>query len=63
MKLIRVYKKSNKINRNILVKFFLASVAPLMFSGSYLVDYNLGIFIGVFFLINKTNKENIAFEN
>lgn len=51
-----IYKTSNKTNRNIIVKYFSASVAPLLFSGSYLVDYNLGIFIGILFLIKKTNR-------
>jgi len=58
VKFIHVYKNSNKINRNILVKYLLASIAPLMFSGSYLIDYNLGIFIGVLFIISKNKQED-----
>jgi len=57
VKFIKTYKNSNKTNRNILIKYLLASVVPLMFSGSYLIDYNLGIFIGVLFLLSRTNRD------
>lgn len=50
-KFISTYIQSNKENRSILVKYLFAGVAPLMASGSYLTDYDLGIFIGVLFLI------------
>ncbi|WP_139279625.1 O-antigen ligase family protein [Tangfeifania diversioriginum] len=53
LKFIITFKKSNKANRNILIKYFLAGVMPLMFSGSYLTNYDLGVFIGVLFLVNK----------
>jgi len=60
-KFILTYRRSDKKNRTILVKYFLASVAPLMVSGSYLVDYNLGIFIGVIFLLSHENKKDNLF--
>jgi hypothetical protein len=56
-KFVVTFIRSDKKNRNILVKYLLASVAPLMVSGSYLVDYDLGIFIGVLFLIGRENKK------
>lgn len=55
-KFITTYMNSDKRRKMILVKYLLASIAPLMVSGSYLIDYDLGIFIGVLFLINKENK-------
>ena len=36
-----------------LVKYFLGTVVPLMASGSYLIDYNFGLFIGVLYLLSK----------
>lgn len=58
VKIISTLLKVDSIERNILVKFFLAAVVPLMISGSYLVDYDLGIFIGVLFLIGRVYKKN-----
>lgn len=55
-KFIVTYIKSDKENKNILVKYLFAGVAPLMASGSYLTDYDLGVFIGVLFLISRQNK-------
>ena len=60
-KFILTYRRTDKKNRNILVKYLLASVAPLMVSGSYLVDYDLGIFIGILFLVSRENKKNRVF--
>ena len=57
-KFIVTYRSSDKRKKNILVKYLLASIAPLMVSGSYLVDYDLGIFIGVLFLISMENNRN-----
>lgn len=57
-KFIATYKNSDKNKKNILVKYSLACVAPLMFSGSYLVDYDLAIFIGVLFLISRENRNS-----
>ncbi|HRU02075.1 MAG TPA: hypothetical protein P5239_10285 [Victivallales bacterium] len=56
-KFVVTFIRSDKKNRNILVKYLLASVAPLMVSGSYLIEYDLGIFIGVLFLIGRENKK------
>lgn len=56
-KIISTFKRSDKNYKNILIKYFLAGVVPLMVSGSYLVDYDLAIFIGILFLISKDNKK------
>jgi len=56
-KFVVTYKRSDTKKRNILVKFLFASVLPLMVSGSYLIDYDLGIFIGVLFLISREQKK------
>jgi hypothetical protein len=60
-KFISTYIKSDKKNRNTLVKYLFAGVAPLMASGSYLIDYDLGVFIGVLFLISRQNKVKEVF--
>lgn len=51
--LIKLYIKTNKEIKNMLVKYFLGTVVPLMASGSYLIDYNFGLFIGVLYLLSK----------
>lgn len=46
---------SDKNRRNILVKYFMTMVIPLMASGSYLTSYNFGTFIGILVLIHRDN--------
>ena len=53
VKFVKVYKASNKVYRNILVLFLVVGFIPLLISGSYLTDYNLGLFIGILTLIAK----------
>lgn len=55
IKLISIYYHSDSDNRNILVGYFCALVLPFMTSGSYLINSNFAIFIGLCFLINKQN--------
>lgn len=55
-KFLDTYMNCDKRKRNILVKYLLASIAPLMASGSYLVNYDLGVFIGVLFLVSMENR-------
>lgn len=55
VKFVKVYKASNKVYRNILVLFLVVGFIPLLISGSYLTDYNLGLFIGILTLIAKQN--------
>lgn len=45
--------------KDLLVKYTLAFIAPLMLSGSYLQDYNFGIFVGIFILLLKENKNQL----
>ncbi|MCI6412670.1 MULTISPECIES: O-antigen ligase family protein [Butyricimonas] len=54
-KLVHVYMLSDKNRRNILVKYFMTMVIPLMASGSYLTSYNFGTFIGILVLIHRDN--------
>jgi hypothetical protein len=56
-KIVLTFKQSDKNYKIILVKYFFAGVLPLMVSGSYLTDYDLGIFIGILYLISKDNKK------
>ncbi len=61
-KIVLTFKQSDKNYKNILVKYFFAGVMPLMVSGSYLTDYDLGIFIGILFLISKDNKKKNLYD-
>ena len=54
-KLLYVYVHSDINNKNMLVKYFMGMVLPLMFSGSYLISYDFGAFFGILVLINKDN--------
>ncbi len=49
-----VWKKLNRKNRAILVKYFCAGFVPMMVSGSYLNENNFGIFAGVFLILAQT---------
>lgn len=53
--LYRTYKRASRENRIYFVRYFCAVMIPLMVSGSYLKDYNLGLFLGICFLINNKN--------
>ena len=55
-KYLRLFFKATDDIRDILVKYSLAFLAPLMLSGSYLQDYNFGIFVGVFVLLSHELK-------
>lgn len=50
---IKLYINLNKTNRNILVKYFIATVVPLFMSNSYLTSYTLASFIGIIYLLSK----------
>lgn len=55
LKTIITYIKIGYNERILLVLFFILSVIPLMFSGSYLTDYTLALFIGILFKIGHEN--------
>ena len=48
-----VWYRLGKRNRQVLIKYFCAGFVPLMTSGSYLIEYSFGIFVGVFLLFAK----------
>ena len=54
--LFKTYKKATRENRIYFVRYFCAVMIPLMVSGSYLKDYNLGLFLGICFLLNRQNR-------
>ena len=51
-----LYVRSDKYERNIIVKYFCALIMPFMASQSYLVDYKFSVFIAILFLLNKKLK-------
>lgn len=57
VKTLQVYFKSDKLNKNRIISYFLIFIGPLMASGSYLTDYDFGIFCGLIYLLyNKKNS-------
>ena len=54
--LFRTYKKATHENRIYFVRYFCSVMIPLMVSGSYLKDYNLGLFLGICFLLNRQKR-------
>ena len=57
LKTLQVYFKSNKVNKNRIIIYFLVFIGPLMASDSYLTDYDFGIFCGLIYLLyNKKNS-------
>jgi len=45
------------------LRYFCAVIIPLMVSGSYLKDYNLGLFLGICYLINKERVNKLTLLN
>lgn len=60
---LKLFFNSTKEIQDLLVKYSFAFIAPLMLSGSYLQDYNFGIFVGVFILLHNENKKRSAYGN
>lgn len=58
--LVRLFRQSDNEKRVILFRYFSALVVPFMASGSYLVNSNFAIFIGVCYVLNKDNGRKIA---
>lgn len=54
--LFRTYRKANHETRIYFIRYFCAVMIPLMVSGSYLKDYNLGLFLGICAILNKKKK-------
>lgn len=52
---LHIYRYSDRYNKNRLICYLLVIIAPLMVSGSYLIDYNFGLFCGILYLIYKDN--------
>lgn len=52
---ICTFNKLNYNNKLIYLKYAIVLVLPLMFSSSYLQNYNLGMFFGVIYLLRKSN--------
>ncbi len=50
---VRAFRKSDKINRKLLLLFLCYSIIPLMVSTTYLEDPKFGIFIGFLFNLSK----------
>lgn len=63
IKLISSYCKSDSDNRNRIVRYFCALVIPFMTSGSYLINSNFAIFLGLCFLISKQQKAQLNDSN
>ena len=57
VKTLQVYFKSDKLNKNRIICYFLCFTAPLMVSGSYLVSPEFGIFCGLFYLLSIQNTK------
>lgn len=60
--LIATYFKNNRQRRDILIRYSIISIAPLLVSGSYLQDYNLAAMLGIAVLINR-KRQNPAIPN
>lgn len=58
--LVRLFRQSDNEKRVMLFRYFSALVVPFMASGSYLVNSNFAIFIGVCYVLNKDNGRKIA---
>lgn len=56
---IHTFLKSSHSRKVYFMRYFLAVMIPLMVSGSYLKDYNLGLFLGICYLINKERKNQV----
>lgn len=59
IKLISLYFKSDRNNRNKIIGYFCALVLPFMTSGSYLINSEFAIFVGLCYLLNKNRKEKL----
>ena len=59
IKLITLYCRSDSENRNRIVRYFCALVIPFMTSGSYLINSDFAIFLGLCFLISKQHKAQL----
>ena len=57
IKLISLFLRSDSKNRNRIIEYFCALVWPFMTSGSYLIDSNFAIFLGLCYLINKNQTK------
>lgn len=55
---IKLFVKLDKENRNTLVKYVVAFITPLVFSGSYLTSYGLASLFGIIYLLYKTANNN-----
>lgn len=55
IKFLNIYKSSNYIDRNHIIGYFAGLVLPLFVSGSYLINNEFAIFLGLCCLINKKN--------
>lgn len=53
-----LFTKSDEESRNRILRYFCALVLPLMASGSYLINSELAVFVGMCFLIYKSKKNN-----
>ncbi len=62
IKLMSLYFMSDRDHRNRIIGYFCALVLPFMTSGSYLINSEFAIFVGLCYLINKNQKE-IIIEN
>lgn len=62
IKLVSLYFKSDKENRNRIIGYFCGLVLPFMTSDSYLISGGFAIFVGLCYLINKSQRE-ILIEN
>lgn len=47
------YLRCDDTNKTLLIGCICVFLLPLMFSGSYLIDYSSGVFIGILFLLHK----------
>lgn len=58
--IIVIYLKIDKGNKNFFMMLVLTCLLPLMVSGSYILDYNFYLLLGVMYLYKKNNYNNLV---
>lgn len=55
-KCLKIYRRTDRAGKNVVIKYFIVLVMPLMVSGSYLTSYMLPMYIAILYLLNKEAK-------
>lgn len=50
---IKEYRRCSEANKILIIASICIFFLPLMFSGSYLIDYSMGVFLGILVLVHK----------